>query len=89
MLAQLVSGVLWLAVLWTALRLAPGAAPDPALRTRAGLVAALAFPMALVGLVAESAVAYGTGRFLARVRPDLLPATSREETPSLGPEAAA
>jgi len=88
-LAQLVSGTLWLAVLWSALRLAPGAVPDPMLRTRAGLVAALAFPMALVGLVAESAVAFGTGRFLARVRPDLLPTPAHGEPQALGPEAAA
>src|SRR2546423_5802932 len=87
-LAQLVSGALWLAVLWTALRLSPGAAADPVLRTRAGLVAALAFPMALIGLVAESAVAFGTGRFLARVRPDLLPAIAPAAAPAVGPEAA-
>jgi cobalt/nickel transport system permease protein len=69
--AQLVSGALWLLAVATALRLGHGA--DPALKARMGILAGLAFPMALLGIAAESAVGYGTARFLARVRPDLLP----------------
>jgi len=76
--AQTLSGVLWLALLGVALRL-PGAgipAPDTA---RVGLVAALAFPVWLIGIGAESAVAFGVARFLERVRPDLLPAPRAPE----------
>lgn len=69
--AQLVSGALWLLAVGSALKLGRGA--DPALKARVGVVAGLAFPMALLGVAAESAVAYGAARFLSRVRPDLLP----------------
>jgi cobalt/nickel transport system permease protein len=68
-LAQSVSGVLWLAVVGYALR-AGATAPV----SRLGLVAGLAFPMWLIGIAVESVVAVGIGRFLSRVRPDLLPA---------------
>ena len=69
--AQALSGALWLALVGFALRL-PGsfASADPA---RVGIIAGLAFPMWLVGITAESAVAYGIGSFVGRVRPDLLP----------------
>jgi cobalt/nickel transport system permease protein len=66
-LAQAVAGLLWLAVVGVALR-SSAVAPE-----RIGLVAGLAIPVWLAGIVAESVVAFGTGRFLARVRPDLLP----------------
>lgn len=65
-LAQGVAGLLWLAVVGGALRLTP---IPPA---RLGFVAALAFPLWLLGVVVEGAVALGVGRFLMRVRPDLL-----------------
>jgi cobalt/nickel transport system permease protein len=68
-LAQCVSGALWLGVVGYALR-----AGTPAPVSRLGLVAGLAFPMWLVGIAVESVVAVGIGRFLSRVRPDLLPA---------------
>ena len=67
-LAQVVSGALWLGVVGYALR---AGASAPA--SRLGLVASLAFPMWLIGIAVESVVAAGIGRFLARVRPDLLP----------------
>jgi len=70
--AQTLSGVLWLALLGVALRL-PGAGAAPG-TARVGLVASLAFPVWLIGIGAESAVAFGVARFLERVRPDLLPA---------------
>jgi hypothetical protein len=35
-------------------------------------------PLWLLGVAAETAVAFGIARFLARVRPDLLPAASGE-----------
>lgn len=70
-LAQIVSGALWLAVVVAALR--GGVHESSALGARAGILSALAFPMWMLGIVTESVVAWGTGRFLARVRPDLLP----------------
>ena len=77
--AQSVSGALWAAVLLYSLR-APANGPPPA---QVGIVAGLAFPMWLVGIAAESAVAYGIARFLARVRPDLLPAPAGEGAPGV------
>lgn len=49
--------------------LIPGAAPD----ARHAMVAVLAAPLWLLGLVVEALVAYGLARFLARVQPGLLP----------------
>ena len=79
---QAVAGALWLAVVGLGMRLAagpgfqsvgPGAAPD----ARLGVFAGVAVPLWLLGIVAESLVAYGLGRFLGRVQPNLLP-RSRE-----------
>jgi cobalt/nickel transport system permease protein len=66
-LAQAISGALWLVVVGLGLRMGTASA------ARLGLVAGVALPMWVVGIVIESVVAYGIGRFLARVRPDLLP----------------
>ena len=67
--AQAVSGALWLATVMLGLG-SGGAAPGAG---RLGLFAAVAFPLWLVGIATESAVAWGTARFILRVRPDLLP----------------
>src|SRR5438552_936889 len=69
-LAQGVSGLLWLVVVGLALKVA--AVPA----RRMGFVAGLVFPVWALGVLAETVVAFGTGRFLARVRPDLLPSTA-------------
>ena len=72
---QAVSGALWLAVMATALHLqAVGS-------HRVKLVAGVAFPLYLAGIVIESVVAFGIARFIIRVRPDLFPggATRVEE----------
>jgi cobalt/nickel transport system permease protein len=71
---QAVAGGLWLLVVWLGMRLGiagviPGAAPD----ARHGVIAAIAAPIWLAGIGVEGLVAYGLGRFLARVRPGLLP----------------
>jgi len=75
--AQAVSGALWLLVVGVGLR--AGAAGT----ARLGLFAGIAFPMWIVGIGIESVVAFGVARFLARVRPDLLPGGGpmAEETP--------
>ncbi len=71
---QAVAGALWLVVIWLGMRIgtwsAPaGAAPD----ARLGVFVGVAVPLWLLGIVAESLVAFGLGRFLARVQPGLLP----------------
>jgi cobalt/nickel transport system permease protein len=66
--SQGLSGLLWLLIVGVALR------ADAAAGSRSHLAAlgALALPVWLGGVLVESAVAYGLGGFLARVRPDLL-----------------
>ena len=72
---QIVSGALWLAVMAAAMHV-QAVGPH-----RVKLVAGVAFPLYLAGIVIESAVAFGVARFIIRVRPDLLPggATSLEK----------
>ena len=69
---QVVSGALWLAVVGLGVRSGPTGT------ARLGLFAGLAFPLWLAGIVVESLVAAGIARFLARVRPDLLPPAGGE-----------
>ena len=69
--AQAVSGALWLVVVGLGLR--SGAVGT----ARTGLFAGVAFPMWFIGILIESVVAFGVARFLARVRPDLLPGGAR------------
>ena len=64
---QIVSGALWLAVMAVAMHV-QAVGPH-----RVKLVAGVAFPLYLAGIVIESAVAFGIARFITRVRPDLLP----------------
>jgi len=66
--AQGVSGLAWFAVVGLALRFGVAAAP-----ARLGVLSGIALPLWLVGMLLEGAVGYGLGRFLAKVRPDLLP----------------
>ena len=71
---QAVSGASWFAVVWLGMRLGvgsllPGAAPG----ARHGAIAALVLPLWIAAFVVEALVAYGLGRFLARVQPGLLP----------------
>ncbi len=84
--AQASSGVLWLIVVSYALRAGAATAGQAAGAGRLGLVAGLMFPMWLVGIAVESVVAVGIGRFLARVRPDLLPVPRDAAAGSPGPE---
>jgi len=85
---QAVAGLLWLAVVAISLRLGTGgtahAAPGA---SRLGVFSAITVPLWAVGIVVESAVAFGLGRFLARVRPGLLPHTPPAAAVA-GPEAA-
>lgn len=64
---QIVSGALWLTVMAVAMHV-QAVGPN-----RVKLVAGVAFPLYLAGIVIESAVAFGIARFIIRVRPDLLP----------------
>jgi cobalt/nickel transport system permease protein len=85
--AQALSGLAWFALIALALRLAPGA--QAALEhggVRFSLLAGLTLALWLIAILAESGVAYGIGRFLFRVRPDLLPLPAGEGiAPGAGP----
>lgn len=71
---QLVAGGLWLAVVALGLGLVRGDAPPGAERdVRLAVFAAISVPLWLAGIAAEGLVAFGLGRFLARVQPGLLP----------------
>jgi len=69
-LSQGLSGLLWLGVMALALRVHAGGPAGARLVT----LSAFALPLWIGGVAVESAVAFGLARFLARVRPDLLPA---------------
>jgi hypothetical protein len=73
---QLVAGGLWFAIVW----LAAGKTPWTAGPARHGLVLMLALPLWLLGAAFEALVAWGVGRFLARVHPGLLPTVGRGAT---------
>jgi cobalt/nickel transport system permease protein len=85
-LGQAVSGALWLAVVAVGLGLIPGFrighAPTPG---RAALFGGIALPLWAIGIAIEAAVAFGIARFLARVRPDLLPEAAVAAAPAPGP----
>jgi hypothetical protein len=73
-LGQLMAGVCWFAIIAVALALSPGArgaiVHGPA---RAGWFGGVAVLLWLMAVGAEALVAFGVGRFIGRVRPDLLP----------------
>jgi cobalt/nickel transport system permease protein len=73
--AQVISGILWLMVMALAVRWTGATAGLREVRT--GFVFGLVIPVGLMVIALESLVAFGMGRFLARVRPDLLPHASR------------
>jgi cobalt/nickel transport system permease protein len=86
---QAMAGLLWLAIVALGLRVALPGTTVLEHAPAAGSVgvarfALLALPLWLLGVVAESAVAWGLGRFLARVHPGLMPFGAgpvRAETP--------
>ncbi len=85
--AQALSGGLWLAIVGIALRGAPRARlfHDPEMRLV--FLGVLVLPIWLLGIAVETLVAWGLGRFVARVRPDLLP--GRDAGGAIDPAAAA
>lgn len=71
---QALAGVLWFAIATVAVQSAPvgsAAVHDPAHATERFTL--LALPLWALGVIAESVVAWGLGRFLARVHPGLMP----------------
>jgi len=82
-LGQVVTGALWLAVVGFGIQLAATPVGHPhgvhaargllAGTGRLQLFAAISFPWWIVGLLVETTIAFGLGRFLARVQPELLP----------------
>jgi cobalt/nickel transport system permease protein len=71
--AQGVSGLLWVAVVGAALRGHPAAADAHGHVERLELAGAVVAVLWVAGVTVESLVARGVGRFLARVKPELLP----------------
>ena len=78
--AQALSGALWIAVMWGGLRFGPRARWMQGSGSSA--LAALALPLWAAGIVIETLVALGLGRFLARVRPDLIGGTTAPGEPA-------
>ncbi len=71
---QIVAGLAWFGIVIVALR-APAHLPSLTRQPpRLELTTAVMIALWVVGLALESVVAYGVGRFLARVHPGLLPA---------------
>jgi len=71
------SGVAWLALVLAGARMR---ASDLGLGHETGrlmVVSAVAVPLVILGVVAEAVAAFGMGRFLMRVRPDLMPGAAR------------
>ena len=84
--SQAVSGALWLVLVGISLgfwreKLAVDAG------TRMSLFGAIAGAMWLIGVAVEAAVAFGIARFLARVRPDLLPQAGAAGARAVAPAA--
>jgi cobalt/nickel transport system permease protein len=74
--SQVACGAMWLIVVGLGMWLGTGAAGNAAIRipdARLGVFAAVSLPLWLLGLAAETLIAFGLGRFLARVQPGLLP----------------
>jgi cobalt/nickel transport system permease protein len=76
--SQLASTVGWIVVLLLSVRLTPGivgehAIPQEIVRGIHGVGAVIVLAMLLAAVAIESLLGYGLARFLARVRPDLLP----------------
>jgi cobalt/nickel transport system permease protein len=75
--AQALSGALWLGVVIAGLKLVPGSRVERMGASAVPVLVTLGAPLWLAGIVVESLVAFGLARFLARVRPDLLPGGGR------------
>lgn len=91
--AQITAGLLWFALLALALRLDPdlaqgGLADEHGHGIRVSLLAGVTFALWALAIAIESAVAYGVGRFVARVRPDLLPEPAAPDAVPAAREAA-
>lgn len=76
--SQLLSSALWLVILVISVRVSPGEMHDTEVAhalgwLRGGAVAAVLLPMLGMAIGVEAMLGYGLARFLARVRPDLLP----------------
>lgn len=91
--SQLLSSALWVAFLLLSVRLTPAAAGEHAiaeslLRVWQRTGAAIVLPLLLLAVALESFLGYGLARFLARVRPELLPApAARGPDPAHSPSA--
>jgi cobalt/nickel transport system permease protein len=88
--SQAVAGALWVLVVSFAVRSHPGALEERGHLERLQIAAGVAAFLWVFGLVTETLVALGIGRFLARVKPELLPGGQMPPAaPAAGPAAAA
>ncbi len=92
--SQLLSSVLWIAVLALSVKLSPTTAADEEVHhtlrwLQGGALVALLAPLLLVAVAVESLLALGLATFLDRVRPDLLPGgvSAAAALPDESPEA--
>jgi cobalt/nickel transport system permease protein len=88
-LSQLLSSAGWVALLALSVRLTPEVAGEHAISESLLLVwqragAAIVVPLLVLAVALESFLGYGLARFLARVRPDLLPAPGGAAAPAAG-----
>ena len=79
-LSQLFSSALWLLVLWASVRLTPGIAANTEVREglkflAGGTVVVVVSVLLIIAVAVEAMLGFGLARFLARVRPDMLPAS--------------
>jgi cobalt/nickel transport system permease protein len=82
---QALAGVLWLVIASLALESTPAtAAAAGHTHTALGRFALFAVPLWALGVIAESVVAWGIGRFLARVHPGLMPLAPAPAVPAPG-----
>ena len=89
-LSQLCSTVMWSLVLVGSVWLTPDVAGEHVIaeslvRLWQSTGAAIVLPMLALAVALESLLGYGLGHFLARVRPDLLPAAAPEARPAASP----
>jgi len=85
--SQLMSTVLWSAILVASVQFTPGVAGEHAVAESLVRVwqrtgAAIVIPILALAVALESLLGYGLGHFLARVRPDLLPGSARPSSAS-------
>lgn len=87
--SQLISSLAWIALLYLSVRMTPNIAGEHEVREglqflRGGVLVAVLLPMLSIAILIEALIAFGVGRFLAQVRPDLLPQPAAPQAAATG-----